>query len=92
MPEAKEFSPVNDENSQIYEAQDATGEVIGVCVITAANGYGGEISILTGVDKDLKVTGIDILSHGETPGLGANATKPEFKEQYVGKEEGYQGE
>ena len=88
MPEAKEFNPVNDENSQIYEASDANGEVIGVCVITAANGYGGEISILTGIDKELKVTGIDILSHSETPGLGANATKPEFKEQYTGKKEG----
>ena len=26
-----------------------------------------------------------ILSHGETPGLGANSTKPEFRDRFIGK-------
>ena len=31
-----------------------------------------------------KVTGIAIISHSETSGLGANASKPAFKDQFAG--------
>ena len=31
------------------------------------------------------ITGVEILSHGETPGLGANAVKPDFKNRFIGK-------
>ena len=36
------------------------------------------------VDKDGKVTGVNILSHSETAGLGANAVKESFRDQFVG--------
>ena len=35
---------------------------------------------------DGKVTGVKIISSNETPGLGQNAAKPEFLNQYIGKE------
>ena len=44
----------------------------------------GDISVMTGVDKDGKVTGVNILSHSETAGLGANAVKESFRDQFVG--------
>ena len=85
--EADEF-PVLEENEAytIYKAVKG-GEVVGYCVKNASSGYGGDITLLTGMDKDLKVTGVELLNHAETAGLGANATKPEFKEQYKGKTE-----
>ena len=85
--DADEF-PVLEENEEytIYKAVKG-GEVVGYCVKNASSGYGGDITLLTGIDKDLKVTGVELLSHAETAGLGANATKPEFKEQYKGKTE-----
>ena len=85
MPEAKSFEPVDTNDAEAYKAYGETGEVIGVCVVTTSNGYGGEIKVLAGVDLEKQVTGIDILAHSETPGLGANATKPEFKNQFAGK-------
>ncbi len=36
----------------------------------SGQGYGGEISILMGVDNNGKILGVRILSHTETPGLG----------------------
>ena len=70
---------------EAYIAKDSANETIGACVITEQNGYGGAVKVLTGVDKDGKITGVEILSHSETPGLGAEATKPEFKVQFEGK-------
>ena len=61
---------------------------IGYCVQNSESGYGGDIQMLVGMDLEFKVTKITILSHGETPGLGANATKDEFKKQFEGKEAG----
>lgn len=87
MP-AKSFSEIEAEGTEAYAAYGDDGEIIGVCIITSSFGYGGEVKVLTGVDKSMKVTGIDILSHSETPGLGANATKPDFKNQFSGKTSG----
>lgn len=88
MPEAAGFEKTEASESQAiteaYKAIDASGNTIGVCVISSAFGYGGEVTVLTGVSGG-KITGIDILSHSETPGLGAEATKPEFKSQFSNK-------
>ncbi len=85
--DAKEF-PVFEETEDyvIYEALK-DGERVGFCVQNASSGYGGDITLLTGIDKDYKVTGVALLSHAETAGLGANADKAEFKNQYKGKTE-----
>ena len=80
IPEADEF----EQKENIYLAK-TDGELVGVCVISEALGYGGTVQVMVGVDKEGKVAGIDILSHSETPGLGANADKPDFTNQFTGK-------
>lgn len=86
FPEAASFGDVTspEEGTTIVPALDSAGEVIGYVVVNSENGYGGEISIMTGVDAEGKVTGVNILSHGETAGLGANATNESFRSQFVG--------
>ncbi len=78
---------IDDNNTlnKIYLAKDAGKNVIGVCVITETTGYDKGIQTVTGVDKDLKVTGIEIISMNETPGLGAKASEESFRSQYIGK-------
>lgn len=49
-------------------------------------GYGGEITVLVGISLDGKVTGLKVVSHNETPGLGANATKDSFQAQFNNKQ------
>ena len=68
--------------SEIYES-DA-----GFVVMAAPKGYGGEISMVVGIGKDISVTGISIISQSETAGLGAKCVDLGWQEQYVGKTEG----
>ncbi len=41
------------------------------------------VKVMTGIDAEGSITGVVILSHDETPGLGANAEKPDFLNQYL---------
>lgn len=70
---------------KVFFAKNADGKSIGVCVITETTGYDVGIRTVTGVDKDLKVTGVEIISMNETPGLGAKAAEEGFRSQYNGK-------
>ena len=71
----------------VLEAYDASNNLIGYVInTTSGSGYGGDVSVATGISKDGKLTGIGFTAIGETPGLGMNATKDEFKDQFVGKD------
>ncbi len=72
----------------IYGVTEA-GVLKGYIISTAAKGYGGDVKVMTAISPDKKIIGIKILSAAdETPGLGQNATKPSFYEQFIGKENG----
>jgi electron transport complex protein RnfG len=60
-------------------------EIAGYAIKVAPKGYGGPVEIMVGISADGKVSGIKILSHTETPGLGANAPEPKFSDQYKNK-------
>ena len=62
------------------------GEEGYVVTATDGDGYGGDIQITVGIQKDGTICGISFLSISETAGLGMNAQKPAFYEQYVGKQ------
>lgn len=68
----------------IHEAKSG-GNVVGYVVKSSANGFGGKLEVVVGTDPQGKLTGIRLGNHTETPGLGDNATKPDFYEQFVGK-------
>jgi len=66
--------------SEVYESS------AGYAIKVIGKGYAGDdIEIAIGLDKSGTVTGMSIISHSETPGLGANATNESFLNQYVGK-------
>lgn len=93
MPQADSFEKLSNlpPDSQIqdaYTAKDAAGNPAGICVIVESLGYGGPIQMAVGIDSGHKITGVDLISLSETPGLGANATKDSFKSQYTGKTTG----
>ncbi len=67
-----------------YEAAD-DGEVKGYIFITGANGYGGEVRVMTAVLSDNSVKAVEILDvSNETPGLGQNAKNEKFYTQFSG--------
>ncbi|MCG8401928.1 MAG: RnfABCDGE type electron transport complex subunit G, partial [Firmicutes bacterium] len=61
------------------------GEPVGIAVRTfSPDGYGGEIRLMVGFDTEGVVTGTSVLSHTETPGLGAKMTEESFQAQFRG--------
>ena len=67
-----------------YEAVNG-GETSGYIFITSANGYGGEVKVMTAVLPDKTVKCVEILDvSSETPGLGQNTAKEEFYSRYAG--------
>jgi Na+-translocating ferredoxin:NAD+ oxidoreductase subunit G len=69
---------------EIYQA-NAGGNLAGYTVSVAPKGYSGKIEIIVGVDVAGIVQGVKVGLNNETPGLGKNAEKPAFREQYNGK-------
>ncbi len=94
MSLATEFEQIQNEPTDdkyfgnVYKAKNEAGEVIGYVALVSPNGYGGEISMVVGVNPDLTVSGIDVISHSETAGLGAKCDTEEFKAQFAGKTQG----
>ncbi len=60
------------------------GQEIGHAFIARGTGYGGEISIMVGLDTDLTIKDISIITHTETPGLGSKIEEEEFTSQFRG--------
>ena len=58
---------------KISQAIAEDGSASGYVVETTVTGSQGSITIIIGVDNDYKCTGISIISHSETSGLGAKA-------------------
>jgi electron transport complex protein RnfG len=60
-----------------YEARRGT-EIAGAALRVSRGSYGGPIKILVGVGADGLISGVKILEHQDTPGLGANAASPSY--------------
>ncbi|MDR1788368.1 MAG: RnfABCDGE type electron transport complex subunit G [Treponema sp.] len=95
--EAKDIPPSADPSvtlKTLYGIKKG-GQVIGAAVEASRGGYNGAVTVLAGVTLDGTVAGVRILSHTETPGLGANAASDSyyidagrttrFYEQFKGK-------
>ena len=61
------------------------GAFAGAAFAVSASGYGGAIDIMLGLAPDGTITGIQILNHTETPGLGAKITEEKFIHQFNSK-------
>ena len=64
----------------------------GYVVESTFSGAQGNITMATGINNDFKCTGISIISHSETSGLGANAASTaevgvNFRNQFIGQGE-----
>ena len=72
----------------VHKATDGAGYV----VTSTFSGAQGNITLAVGVDNDYKCTGISVIEHSETSGLGANAASTgevgvNFRAQFVGQDE-----
>ena len=65
-----------------YEVADSASNVIGYAINSSVGGFGGPVNLMVGVLTDGTVYNTKVLSHSETPGLGAKCTEPSFADQF----------
>ncbi len=82
LSQAERFEEKSLDGMVYYVGKDASGQEVGYVFTTESKGYGGAIQVMTGIGTDDTVQGVVLLSQEETPGLGANAAKEEFRQQY----------
>jgi len=93
FPEADVFEelPFDGEETDTYRLEKVftakQGDIIlgTVVQVISYEGYGGDISLVVGITEDGEITGISFLSLNETAGLGMNAEKDSFKNQFENK-------
>lgn len=89
LPDAVEFGMYKT-NENVYVGYGADGSEAGYVITTVVKGYGGDVSVMTGISADGTVMGTQVLEHNETVGLGANVEKLSFTDQFKGKTSGDQ--
>lgn len=62
----------------------AGGAVVGSVHLLKPMGYSGAIQLVFGEDASGALTGVQVLSHTETPGLGAKITTAAWTDQFKG--------
>jgi electron transport complex protein RnfG len=85
FPDADSFEPVENVTSadpsvsvsNAYAAKRG-GTVVGMALKLSRASYAGPIVLLVGVSVDKRITGVKIMEHSDTPGLGANAASPSY--------------
>lgn len=94
LPEADDFKQVAldgiDYDHEVYadiqEVYEGTagGSTVGYTYSIVTKGYKAGLSLTIGISADGSISGVEITGHDETPGLGANATEPEWLAQFAG--------
>lgn len=69
---------------EVLQATAVDGTQLGYALSATGKGYAGDVTLALGIDREGKVVGYAVLSHGETPGFGANAENADVREQFIG--------
>lgn len=94
LPRAASFQEAETKTAEDLEfipGYDEAGNLVGYVVsVTQGGGYAGDISFVLGMDVDGKVTGLNIITSSETPGLGARINEKEWQDHWIGKDDSHE--
>jgi len=90
LGDADSFEPVEGEEIEaanivrdVFVGKQGETEV-GYAIKLAPTGYGGEIEMMVGININDEITGVEILTQAETPGLGSKITEPDYTDRFNG--------
>ena len=85
LPTTGDYEAVDYSDANVTAvAKCAEGTVVEVSI----SGSQSTLALAIGVDNDGAITGVSVIDHGETPGLGAKSTEAEWQAQFVGQTSG----
>ena len=67
--------------SEVYESTNGTGYVM----TAHTTSFGGDLTMMVGLDAEGAITGVKVTDHADTPGVGTKDQAPEYLAQYQGK-------
>lgn len=88
LPEGGEISAAKSSGGMEYYESVSDGEVVAYAVKSTSAGFGGPLTLMVGVLPDGSIWNTKVLSHSETPGLGAKCTTDEG---FISQWKGYRG-
>lgn len=94
LPEADDFTEITDIEyasstdgkatvSEVYKANNGAGYVMTV----KTTSFGGELTMMVGLDANGAITGVKVTDHADTPGVGTKDQDPEYLAQYIDRTE-----
>lgn len=84
--EYKKYTSEYKDTSYTYHVARTDDKPICYIFTLSASGYGGNVTVMTGVNPDGSVKSVEILDvSGETPGMGQNVKKDSFIKQFYSK-------
>ena len=85
LPSTGEYTPGDYSDANVTAvAKCAEGTVVEVSI----SGSQSMLALAIGVDNDGAITGVSVIDHGETPGLGAKSTEAAWRAQFAGQTSG----
>ncbi|MBU2552687.1 MAG: FMN-binding protein [Proteobacteria bacterium] len=83
MPAGKDKKG-RDVSKTVFPAKKG-GKLMAVALDGSGKGFNGAIGVMVGIMPDGKMTGISIMSHSDTPGIGSRVAEPVFTDQFKKK-------
>ena len=86
FPELVGYETVQSDYIDIDELYAVSGDsgLLGYCASVSPSGFGGEISLMVGVDSAKNIAGIKVIDHSETAGVGTKALDSKYLSGYIG--------
>lgn len=86
IPSDEKSSVLCEGEEFVYYTARKGEQVVGYAIETSTSkGFSGTIKMMVGFNTNGDIVSISVLSHSETPGLGAKMTEPSFVSQFEGK-------
>lgn len=60
------------------------GQLISLAIDGSGKGFNGPIGVMVGINPEGGLTGISIMNHTDTPGIGSRVAEPQFTDQFKG--------
>ena len=87
LPGGDGFEDAGVGSSATVPAVIKTSNDAGYVINAIGKGYGGDMSVLIGLDNDGKITGVKVYEMAETPGIGTKVTEDAaFLATFIGKD------
>ncbi len=93
LPQAASFDETQKlakDDLEFIPGFDSNGNLVGYVSVVGQNGYGGVVVFSLGMDVEGKITGLKIMNHQETPGLGSKITNLDWQQSWAGRDVTYE--